>query len=319
MDNENTTFDKEFMDNDATQLDNSQTNQQTGEKTTKASRPKWVKIAGSAGAGLLLGAGYSVLTSSAQAAETETEAETETPSEVQTENGAAMIGDGSLSVASGVSDDMSFGEAFAAARQEVGPGGVFEWHGNAYGTYYESEWNSMTEEQRDDYFSHVANTPVADRPTHDTTHVETETTNTETTGLGATGQGATGQGATETTTEATGNITQTSDNSTVSAAEVEVLGVYHDEDSNANIVGMTVDGHDSILVDVDNDNTIDIMAIDINDNAQLEPDEIVDISDQGITVDQFVEVAPPMGADISPVGDVLPDYTNDINTDGCNV
>ena len=311
MDNENTTFDKKFMDNDATQLDNSQAHQQTGEKTTKARRPKWVKIAGSAGAGLLLGAGYSVLTSSAQAAEpeTEAEAETETPSEVQTENGAAIIGDGSLSVASGVSDDMSFGEAFAVARQEVGPGGVFEWHGHAYGTYYESEWNSMTQEQRDDYFSHVSNTPVADRPTHDNTHVETETTNTETTG----------QGATETTGNITGNITQTSDNGTVSAAEVEVLGVYHDEESNANIVGMTVDGHDSILVDVDNDNTIDVMAIDINDNAQLEPDEIVDISDQGITVDQFVEVAPPMGADISPVGDVLPDYTNDINTDGCNV
>lgn len=317
MDNENTTFDKKFMDNDATQLDNSLANQQTGEKTTKASRPKWVNIAGSAGAGLLLGAGYSVLTSSAQAAEAET------PSEAQTESGAAIIGDGSLSVASGVSDDMSFGEAFAAARQEVGPGGVFEWHGHAYGTYYESEWNSMTQEQRDDYFSHVSNTPVADRPTHDNTHVETETTNTETTGQETTGQGATGQGATETTTETTGNttgnITQTNDNGTVSAAEVEVLGVYHDEESNANIVGMTVDGHDSILVDVDNDNTIDIMAIDINDNAQLEPYEIVDISEQGVTVDQLVEMAPPMGADISPVGDVLPDYTNDINTDGCNV
>lgn len=294
MNNENTTFDKEIMDNDATlsgnNLENS-ANQETGEKATKASRPKWVKVAGSAGAGLLLGAGFSVLTSSAQAAEASSEA--------QTESESAMIGDGSLSVASSVNDDMSFGEAFAAARQEVGPGGVFEWRGHAYGTYYESEWNNMTEEQRDDYFNHVTNTPVEDRPIHDITHVETETHTT--------------------TGTTTGDITHTGDNGTVNATEVEVLGVYHDEESNANIVGMTVNGHNSILVDVDNDNTIDVMAIDINDNAQLEPDEIVDLSDQGITIDQFVEVPPPMGADISHTGDILPDYTNDIHTDGCNV
>ena len=33
-----------------------------------------------------------------------------------------------IPVAHGVSDDMSFSQAFAAARHEVGAGGVFEWH-----------------------------------------------------------------------------------------------------------------------------------------------------------------------------------------------
>ncbi len=53
--------------------------------------------------------------------------------------------------AHGVSDDMSFQDAFAVARQEVGPGGVFEWHGKQYNTYYKEEWDHMTEEDRHEF------------------------------------------------------------------------------------------------------------------------------------------------------------------------
>ena len=38
-----------------------------------------------------------------------------------------------------VSDEMSFGEAFASARAELGPGGVFQWNGEVYHTFYASE------------------------------------------------------------------------------------------------------------------------------------------------------------------------------------
>lgn len=44
---------------------------------------------------------------------------------------------------------VSFSEAFAAARAEMGPGGVFIWNGSAYSTYYEEEWENMTDEQKD--------------------------------------------------------------------------------------------------------------------------------------------------------------------------
>lgn len=67
---------------------------------------------------------------------------------------AGTITDGSVQIASGVSDDMSFSEAFEAARSELGPGGVFEWHGNVYSTYTAEEWDNMAEEEKDDYFSH---------------------------------------------------------------------------------------------------------------------------------------------------------------------
>lgn len=50
-----------------------------------------------------------------------------------------------------VSDNMSFGEAFAAARAEVGPGGVFYWHGGIYGTYYKEEWAAMSDGEKAEF------------------------------------------------------------------------------------------------------------------------------------------------------------------------
>ena len=62
---------------------------------------------------------------------------------------------GEIEVATGVNNDMTFDEAFTAAREEVGAGGVFEWNGTVYGTYYETEWNSLTAEEQAQ-FSHEA-------------------------------------------------------------------------------------------------------------------------------------------------------------------
>jgi hypothetical protein len=38
-----------------------------------------------------------------------------------------------------INDDMSFSEAFSNAREELGAGGVFEWHGQYYNTFYAEE------------------------------------------------------------------------------------------------------------------------------------------------------------------------------------
>lgn len=61
---------------------------------------------------------------------------------------------GDIDIAESPKDDMSFDEAFAAARKEVGAGGAFEWRGGVYGTYYAKEWDGMTDEQKDAYESH---------------------------------------------------------------------------------------------------------------------------------------------------------------------
>ncbi len=44
-----------------------------------------------------------------------------------------------------VNDNMSFNEAFAAAREELGPGGVFTWHGEYYNTFYAEELNESNQ------------------------------------------------------------------------------------------------------------------------------------------------------------------------------
>jgi nucleotide-binding universal stress UspA family protein len=62
-------------------------------------------------------------------------------------------------------DDMDFGEAFGAARAEVGPGGFFEWHGNTYNTYYKEEWESLSPDERDEFLASVDDFEVADNET----------------------------------------------------------------------------------------------------------------------------------------------------------
>lgn len=52
-----------------------------------------------------------------------------------------------------VTDDMTFQEAFDSAREELGGGNFFIWNGNLYGTFYQEEWEALTEEQQGDYLA----------------------------------------------------------------------------------------------------------------------------------------------------------------------
>lgn len=58
--------------------------------------------------------------------------------------------DGEIEVIPSAEQDMSFNEAFASARAELGPGSYFEWHGNVYSTCTAEEWNEMGRHQQED-------------------------------------------------------------------------------------------------------------------------------------------------------------------------
>ena len=62
---------------------------------------------------------------------------------------------GDLQVATTVHDDMSFGEAFMTAREELGAAGIFYWHGNPYNTFNKEEWADLSADQKEDYLSQV--------------------------------------------------------------------------------------------------------------------------------------------------------------------
>ena len=330
MNDEKTIYDDEktqyqSQDEEATQYDDAYEKENNKSEDTASSedkkpedgkkQPMWKKVAVGAGTGILLGAGATILSASAPLDHTE-------GNENEGEQHPDWT-DGEVPVASSVSDDMSFSEAFAAARTEVGSGGVFEWHGNIYSTFTEDEWNGMTAEQRDEYGSHFNWHSDA---THDTasssnsSHSSQSATSTEEVEVVASNgnQEHTSQGH-ETNGNEVGvaDVTPASNNGTAEEVavvdvepEVEVLGVVHDDESGANIGGLVVDGQEVVLIDVDGDTTFDVMGTDVNGDQQLSQNELVDISGQNITVNDLGGISNPDGSMYASNENEI-DYTND--------
>ncbi|MDR3217993.1 MAG: hypothetical protein LBU22_03290 [Dysgonamonadaceae bacterium] len=83
-----------------------------------------------------------------------------TPAEqVQQVGETGYVINGELPIATCVTDDMRFGEAFAAARAEVGPGGYFQYHDGWYGTYYKEEWAEMNPAEKTQFSAAIYNHP----------------------------------------------------------------------------------------------------------------------------------------------------------------
>lgn len=142
-------------------------NEETPQKVAPKGKKGGLATAGiAAGSGVAGAAGGVLFSNLANATETEPEPEPdlepepepEPESEPEPEPTPEPIVGHNMPVAHGVNDNMSFNEAFAAARHEVGPGGLFEWHGQVYGTYYGNEWDAMSEADRDQYWADVNQT-----------------------------------------------------------------------------------------------------------------------------------------------------------------
>lgn len=183
------------------------------------------------------------------------------------------IGD-SVNVAHGVSDDMSFSEAFAAARAEVGAGGVFTWHGNVYGTYYANEWNSMSNAEKHDYAEAVHHTDY-DSGSHNEQH---------------------------------SNYHEAS----YDEGEVQILGsesIETEEGEIINVARVEVEGHYGEIYDLNNDGEPDVAAFDTNDDGR--PDLVMaDENGDGVIDQSEVYMVPDSSPDDALYAD-MPDYTND--------
>lgn len=224
--------------------------------------------------------------------------ENQTEENVNTEESAQVVAHGN--VASGVNDNMSFNEAFAAARSEVGAGGCFVWHGNIYGTYYASEWNAMSPAQRDEFVSQTTGVDTSHSHATYAHHSTSSHTHTEQ------------------------HVTPEKEESGEEDMAVEILGVeqvQHEDGSVSNIGAASINGQAVYFIDVDGeDGEFELMATDINANGSLEENEITDISDQHMQVSQFQELAQASGngsgsgnevEEYYASNDNLPDYVND--------
>lgn len=281
----------------------------TNETTTGASKKeglKWKEITIGGVSGILLGGAGSFAATAATLNNTdevldenaEENNETQSEENVATEEAAHVVAHGN--VASGVNDNMSFNEAFAAARSEVGAGGCFVWHGNVYGTYYASEWNAMSPTQRDEFVS-------------------------QTTGVDTSHSHATyAHHSTASHTQTAQHVTPEKEETGEDDMAVEILGVeqvQHEDGSVSNIGAASINGQAVYFIDVDGqDGEFELMATDLNANGSLEETEITDISDQHMQVSQFQELAQVSDngggtgnevEDYYASNDNLPDYVND--------
>ena len=127
-----------------------------GQQETKKEGSAWKHVTLGGVSGILMGAG---LLYAGQAVAQNVNSE-EKPEEKPEDVVAPEQGETSHTLENGlkvaaVNDDLSFGEAFAQARAEVGPGGVFHWHGGIYNTYTAAEWNNMSVGEKHDFAQQV--------------------------------------------------------------------------------------------------------------------------------------------------------------------
>ena len=157
----------EAVGNEETVLTDEQ-NAPANEEATNKKKKKGLKTAGIAGAAGVVGAAIGVLTPVnvfPVASEIEGEDISNGIGTQPAPSSSAHLQGHDMEVATSVNDSMNFSQAFAAARHEVGPGGLFVWHGHTYGTYYANEWEAMSPEEHDQYWADVY---------HTTSHIQYE-------------------------------------------------------------------------------------------------------------------------------------------------
>ena len=197
-----------------------------------------------------------------------------------------------------VTDDMSFSEAFAAARDEVGPGGAFVWHGQVYGTYRgdDPEWQEMSAEDRAEHSQAI----IAQVHPAPYTTVENEP---EIVPVQEEDQAP--EAAPEDTAESPDD-----------GVDVHIVDIVQEQLGNGTIITTGVghvDGHYAEFVDTDGDGEVDTVLIDANDNQTLDDGERLPMPNSGLTVDVMLEEVQANAAtavDNALYGN-MPDYTND--------
>lgn len=181
------------------------------------------------------------------------------------EHEAIIASDEGLRVAQ-VDDDKAFAEAFADARAQVGPGGVFEWHGKVYGTFYKDEWDQMSAEERAEWQSKVDYNDLRDEneaqqyAQHQDTQAQEPVQN--------------------------ANVHQTSQSQEQEPA-VEIADIRKvDVDGNGQLDTVVELNNGVMFADLDHNGVADVAAADVNGDGMISNDEVADVRAENIVMPQ---------------------------------
>lgn len=225
-----------------------------------------------------------------------------------------------------VDESLSFADAFAQARAEVGPGGVFHWHGGVFNTYTEAEWDSMPASDRSDFAQHVApevhhHTPQNDMAQNDTHKQDPESLPNEDE------DNIIVEPEPEPENPEGETIPVNNGGGEEPTYDVHFLGVQtteNEDGSQMNVGYAVIDNENVAFVDMDGDEMFDVRISDDNQNGEIDREEVIDVSDRELSVGDFADLAIAQGnsedgsfnpdPSVEPQDDLAqdtPDYVND--------
>ena len=185
--------------------------------------------------------------------------------------------DESLKVAT-VDDSMSFGEAFSAAREQVGAGGVFTWHGKIFNTYTAEEWSAMPDNDKQLFAEQV-------KPEISASEVETTQL---VDNAGQSPDTIPQDDDVKIADSHAHNISETQESHAHTTSwdelaeddDVRVVGFRDIELNNGRSIAMQevdINGQRVAIIDVDKDGTPDLAMTDLNHNNQMDDGEVIDL------------------------------------------
>jgi len=178
-------------------------------------------------------------------------------------------------------DDMSFGQAFASARAELGPGEVFEWRGSLFTTDTREEWEAAHPPVNDDDDVIVAE--------------EDDDVAVEVLGSGQDDYDGVVFNIDGHDYDDDVIVPEVDEEDDVQLVDVDVVPT----DEGAVLVGtLSVNGDEALVVDVNGDGTFDALISDFNEDGVITEDEVVNIQEMELGLNDFAQ--DDMGYDPDP-------------------
>ena len=194
------------------------------------------------------------------------------------------------------SEDLSFGQAFEAARAELGPGGVFRWHGNIYNTYTAEEWNAMSNHEQQQFVARMEpEVPVDEIDTQQMAYVAKHEEDNAVNQQNLVGGN---DGVKESPEMQDEDVAIANPHSQPDSGDddVRIVGQERLMAPNGQYIGVEeveLNGRRVTIIDVDNDGYGDYAMSDLNQNGRPDEGEVIDLhTGEKVAFDQEREGAP---------------------------